>query len=91
MKKILLIFICSFLILIVFTGCDKRKLLDEKSVFNYLNDIYPNESFEIISKKEIDIRHDNCGDEKVEGYSWLVKSNDTNIEFNVKDDYYFLL
>lgn len=91
MKKIILSIFCCLSVLLVITGCgmDKQKLVDEKSVINYLNDTYPNETFEIISNEEIDITHNNCGDEKVVGKSWLVKSNNTGIEFNVEDSYNF--
>lgn len=91
MKKIILsVFFCLTLLLVA-TSCGARrpKLIDEKSVINYLNEIYPNETFEIINNEEIDITHNNCGDEKVVGNSWLVKSNNTGIEFNVKDSYNF--
>lgn len=90
-KKIILSIFCCLSILLVATGCgaQKPKLIDEKSVFNYLKDTYPNETFEIISSEEIDITHSNCGDENVVGTSWLVKSNNTGIEFNVKDSYDF--
>lgn len=91
MKKIVLSIFCCLTVLLVATGCgaQKPKLVDEKSVINYLNDVYPNETFEIISNEEIDITHSNCGDEKVVGNSWLVKSNNTGIEFNVEDSYNF--
>ena len=77
--------------MLAITGCGKNKqqLVDEKSVINYLNGVYPNETFEIISKREINITHNNCGDDKVVGNSWLVKSNNTGIKFNVQDSYNF--
>lgn len=90
-KKFILSIFCCLTVLLVATGCgvQRPKLIDEESVVNYLKDTYPNETFEIISNKEIDITHSNCGDEKVVGTSWLVKSNNTGIEFNVKDSYDF--
>lgn len=90
-KKILLSIFCCLSVLLVATGCgvQKPKLIDEKSVLNYLKDTYPNETFEIISNEEIDITHSNCGDDKFVGNSWLVKSNNTGIEFNVEDSYNF--
>ncbi len=92
MKKIILSIFCCLPVLLSINKCsgDKRQLVDEKSVINYLNEVYPNETFEIISKEKIDITHDNCGgDKEVLGNSWLVKSNNTGIEFNVKDSYRF--
>lgn len=92
MKKIILSIFCCLTILLSTTGCggDKQKLVDEKSVFSYLQKNYPDEKFEIVDNQQLDDVSDSaCGEGAKSGNAWIIKSTDTNIEFTIKDRYRF--
>ena len=87
MKKKNLVVASSLIILMsimfVLSGCGKKTANED--VEKYLKDKYPNESFSVISKKEVDnipVRGNGNGTYK--GNEYTVKSNDTGIEFVVK-------
>ena len=89
MKKILL-GLLIIVVLFAITGCGSRKLKSDKDLKKYLNNIYPGEQFEMLSKEEIEITGDVGGcDSPGKGISYQVKSLDTNIVFTVKDEYNF--
>lgn len=57
---------------------------------NYLSKKYPGERFEIINREEINIPGDVGGcDSPGTGYSYTIKSLDSDTIFTVKDDYHF--
>ena len=82
MKKIVLSTIC-IIALLGLVGCDKPS--KSSDVMEYLNEEYPNEKFTIIDKEYLEQVEGNCSNK--DGYSYIVKSDDTNIEFIVKDIY----
>lgn len=87
MKKIVLItlIITAFLL----TGCG-RKMRGDFDLKKYLYKTYPGERFEIINREIIDISGDVGGcDNPGKGYSYTVRSLDSNNIFTVKDDYHF--
>lgn len=85
-KMILILILCLFLI----TGCGGAKLSSEKSLKRYLKKNYPDETFKVISKKEIKIVGDDGGcDKPGKGHSFVVKSNKTKVEFKIEDKYHF--
>lgn len=90
MKKIVLSIIFCLITLLAITGCsdNKPQLVDEKSVFDYLVKHYPEETFEIIDKQEIEITDGGCNETK-KGNSWTIKSKNTSLEFTLKDSYEF--
>lgn len=83
MKKI--VFIVAFLLLLV--GCGKPST--QNHILEYLTAQYPTENFTILSKEKLDnIPHDyNCSSNE-SGYGYIVKSNNTGIEFYISDYYY---
>ncbi len=86
MKKIVLSTICM-IVLLGLVGCGKPS--KSKDVMEYLNEEYPGETFEIISKNSIELENSTCGDDTVLGNKWEIRSKTTNIEFIVSDDYDF--
>jgi len=91
-NKIILSIVGCLTILLVATGCggNKQQLVDEKSVFSYLQKNYPNENFEIIDNQQLDdVSDSECGEGAKIGKAWIIKSTDTNIEFTIKDRYRF--
>ena len=92
MKKIILSVFCCLTVLLATTGCggNKQKLVDEKSVFSYLQKNYPDENFKIVDNQQIDdVSDDACGEGAKNGNAWIIKSTDTNIEFTIEDRYQF--
>ena len=85
---IILILFAIFLIHIVYTKLFAH--FSNSSVINYLNEKYPNHSFEIISKERVlkakSKYSSECNDE-VELNEWVVKSKDTGVSFNVIENY----
>ena len=81
MKKIVLSTVCM-IVLLGLVGCGKPS--KSEGVMEYLNEEYPDEKFTIIDKEYLEQVEGNCNED---GYSYTVKSNDTNIEFTVKDIY----
>lgn len=96
MKKralnIILVIVMLIATLFILTGCGSNKLKSNKDVEEMLEKNYPDESFEIISKEEKELEaHDSSGSvSKGKGYSYNVKSKDTNIEFTVQDTYGYI-
>ena len=96
-KKIISVVILLMIIgltLITMSGCTnksgaKEQLETKSGVEKYLKEQYPNEQFEIHEREEIELTHYNEKEKKSEvwgtGYSYKVKSKNTNIEFTVKN------
>ena len=96
-KKIISIVLFLMIIVVTFitmTGCTiesgaKEQLETKSGVEKYLKEQYPNEQFEIFEREEIELTYYNEKEKKSEvwgtGYSYKVKSQNTNIEFTVKN------
>ncbi len=83
MKKIVLSIIC-IIVLLGLVGCGKSSKSED--IMEYLKKEYPNEKFTMIDEEHLEEIGGSCSS-KTDGYSYTVKSNDTNIEFIVKDIY----
>lgn len=86
-KKAILFFLISIFLV---TGCQmKNGLSTEKSVYNYLNENYPGDSFTVqfYSNVTLNAMASTCG--SASGHTWLVTSKNTGISFYVQDDYEF--
>lgn len=82
MKKILVILISLF----VLVGCGTKS--NDNEVDAYLNDEYKGEAFTVLSKTSINnIKSSGKCSSNNKGYKYLIKSNDTGIEFTVEDVY----
>jgi len=84
-KKLFLSLICGVIVLGLSTGCVFSS--KENFIKRYIKSCYGSEKFTIVSQKKVDKVKD-CGryDNK-DIYEYIVKSNDTNIEFLVVDTY----
>ncbi len=91
-KNIVFIIIMILVILFVLTGCGSNKLKSNKDITEWLKESYTDERFEIISKEKIKLeaRASSGAISKGEGYSYNIKSKDTDIEFIVKDTYRYI-
>lgn len=92
LKKIIIVFIL-IIFAIFFISFIYSKLFghfSNSSVINYLNEEYPNDSFEIISKERvlrIKRKYSRECNAEVELNEWTVKSKDTGVIFNVIESY----
>lgn len=79
-----LIFIMGTIVLpkLLFSS-DSSKLDKKYKVEKYLNEKYSNESFTILFGPTV-VEVDNKSCSKFKEYTWIVKDNNTNEEFNVK-------
>ena len=85
-KNVLLILTLCLLFL---TGCGAQKLVSKNEVNNYLKKEYPGEKFKIVSVNQIKLQDVGGCDDGGTGNSWKIKSLNTNIEFDLADEYHF--
>lgn len=91
MKKIIISLFCIMILSIFLIGCGKKKepiLKTKEDVYNYLNEIFPNQQFDVLEVEELEIGDDAC-EKKYMGNNWTVYSKEDDITFNVYDTYYF--
>ena len=101
-KKSIIIAISGLIVLIIIfpvvfklvAGLVIDKTLDrhpstKKEVIEYLEEKYPDETFEILSKENIEIDNEDAEECRgtFKGHKWKVKSKETNITFIVEDGY----
>ena len=80
---IFMIIIIKVVLPILLFSADDSKLDTKYKVEKYLNEKYSNESFTILfGPTVVEIDNKSCGNYKE--YTWIVKDNNTNEEFNVK-------
>ena len=88
MKKIYVLFLLVTIFFV--TACGKSS--QKNDVLKYLTDNYPGETFEIINNEYLENVQGSCNQGenskyKKDGYRYIVKSNTTNIIFQVEDIY----
>lgn len=85
-KKIGVIFLMTFSLLLLTSCGNKSYYPTKKAVYSYLNEHYPNGKFEILSVETREIDGGITCPKKL--YSYSIKSLDNNVIFTLKDDTY---